>query len=93
MTREEFARRWLGAPAAPPQDAPPRWRASRLTDAPSRTFREQAPKPSRLVRTGRFLKRWATATGAASILFVGMAMLLVKLAPYVTDYAATYLTY
>lgn len=56
-------------------------------------FREKAPQPSRLVRTGRFLKQWATIALAAGVLFAAMAMLLVKLAPYVTEYAATYLVY
>lgn len=93
MTREEFARRWLDPARAATRDAPRVVVRPRLTDRPSRIFTEKAPLPSRLVRTGRFLKQWATVAVAAAVLFAGMALLLVKLSPYVTEYAATYLVY
>ena len=91
MTREEFARRWLSPAAASAREIVVAPRRVRLTDIANRTFREKAPQPSRLVRTGRFLKRWAVAAVAAGVFFGGMAMLLVKLTPYVTDYVSTYL--
>jgi len=93
MTREEFARRWLtpGVSVPLPQKIIPTGRV-RLTDNTSRMFREQAPPPSRLVRTGRFLRRWLVISAVGAVLFVGMAALLIKLSPYVSDYAATYLS-
>ncbi len=93
MTREEFARRWLKPAIGATRDPPPAVRRIRLTEAPSRTFREKAPQPSRLLRVGRFLKQWAMIGVAGAILFAGMAVVVLKLAPYITDYAATYLVY
>ncbi len=93
MTREEFARRWLKPAIGETRDAPPAPRRIRLTEAPSRMFRETAPQPSRLLKVGRFLKQWTMIGLAGAILFTGMAVVVLKLAPYVTDYAATYLDY
>jgi hypothetical protein len=90
MSRDEFARRWLNAAAPTTVDAPaPR----RLTETPIRVFREQAGPPSRLMNAGRAVSRLGGWIIAAGLLFTGVCLLLLKLAPYAADYAATYLAF
>lgn len=91
MTRDEFARRWLNpAVASAPADAPiPR----RLTEAPLRVFREQPLPSPRGVRMGRAVKRLGRWIITAGLLFTGVCLLVIKLAPYAADYAATYLAF
>lgn len=91
MTREEFARRWLGRPAILARDLTSLPQPRRLTDASGRTFKEYARQPSRAVRVARLLGQWATGFIAASLLFGCMVVVIIKLAPYITDYLATYL--
>ena len=91
MTREEFARRWLTPGGGAPQKIAPVGRV-RLTDTRARVFTEKAPAPTPLVHAGRALQKWTLIAVAAALFFAFMAAVLVKLAPYVSDYAATYLT-
>lgn len=92
MTLEEFTRRWLTASHAPAPEAPAP-RSARLTDKPTRTFSERSAPPSRLVKTGRFLQRWAIMALFGVGLFTAAAGAIVKLAPYIVEYAGTYLTF
>lgn len=90
MTRDEFARRWLNAAASTRVEAPvPRG----LTEAPIRVFREQAIPSPRMVRMGRTVTRLGRWIITAGLLFTGVCLLLLKLAPYAADYAATYLAF
>lgn len=92
MTLEEFTRRWITAPpAAAPEVLPPR--AALLTEKPSRTFSERSAPPSRLAKTGRFLQKWAIMALFSVGLFTAAAVAVVKLAPYILEYAETYLTF
>lgn len=91
MTREEFARRWLTPGGPAPQKSAPVGQV-RLTDARARVFREKAPAPVPLAQAGRALQKWALIAVGAGVFFAVMAAVLVKLGPYVSDYAATYLT-
>nr|WP_315051129.1 hypothetical protein [uncultured Brevundimonas sp.] len=92
MTREEFARRWLGAPIAPPPEARSVHPAAR-TELSPRLFKERPPRASKLALAGQQLKRTGLMAGGALGLFAVMALVVVKLGPYVAEYAATYLTY
>lgn len=92
MTREEFARRWLSPGISPPRGGPISVaNGPSKTEAAPRTFTEKPPAPSRLMRTRGFVRQWAMAATGASLLFVSMALVVVKLAPYVANYASTYL--
>jgi|GEM_PF-2202372 hypothetical protein len=95
MTLDEFARRWLNDSerAAPPRSPEPVAREARpgLTETAIATFRERPPRPARIIRLGRHLVRWSFATAAASALFAAGAAVILKLGPYVQDYAALYL--
>ncbi len=96
MTLDEFARRWLTDPhrslpasvrALHEDDA----RRTVLTEAALATFRERPPHPPRGPRIGRRLVRWSLAAAAASLLFAAGAVVILKLGPYVQDYATLYL--
>lgn len=91
MTREEFARRWLTPGGHASQKSAPVGQV-RLTDARARVFREKSPAPVPLVQAGRALQKWSLIAVGAGVFFAVMAAVLVKLGPYVSDYAATYLT-
>jgi hypothetical protein len=95
MTLDEFARRWLSgsdraAPSRSPEAAARETRPG-LTETAVATFRERPARPARIVRLGRRLVRWSLATAAASALFAAGAAVILKLGPYVQDYAALYL--
>lgn len=93
MTREEFARRWLNAPSAAPPEMPPARKVTRLTDVPTRVFKEKGPRPSRLIRVGGILVHLCAWSVAASVLFISVALLIEEMAPFVTEYVATYFTF
>lgn len=97
MTLDEFARRWLTGPdrftpTPVPEGGKSEARPPGLTEAALATFRESPPRPARAGRIGRRLARWGLAAAAASMLFAASAAVILKLGPYVQDYATLYLT-